>query len=66
MSETTSTPPQSEKSFGRDVAEQSTLALATTAAAVVGLLGAGVAVEHFSEWRENRRDKKIAKKAQTA
>lgn len=63
MSETTSTPTQAEKSFGREVTEQSTLALATTAAAVVGLFGAAIATERFSTWRENRHEKKLAKKA---
>lgn len=61
MSDTTSTPPLAEKSFGREVTEQSTLALATTAAAFVGMFGGIALVQTVLDRREA---KKLAKESQ--
>jgi hypothetical protein len=61
MSDTTSAPAPAEKSFGREVTEQSTLALATTAAAFVGMVGGLAVVNAFIERREA---KKLAKEPQ--
>lgn len=66
MSDTTSTHAPAEKSFGRELSEQSTIALATSAAAVVGLFGAAAAAQRLGTWREKRAVKKSAKKAQKA